>query len=252
MVHMKRFALALAAVAILPAGQVVAADYDPPISVEPAEEYVPVEIGSAWYLRGDIAYNFARDYGSSDSNRGAWLTGNPFTVGPYDLFDKDDDKDLVSGSIGFGYHFNDYLRADVNVGILTSQKYNASAEFDAIVPYVVDVDVKNTSWNGMVNGYIDLGTYAGLTPYVGAGIGAMYMKSELEGEASDRKSSYNFMYGLAAGVSYQVTKNTSIDVGYQYLNAPNVEYYAIGDNAVEVREGWSTNQIKVGLRYDLW
>lgn len=252
MVHLKRFALALAAVAIFPAGQVGAADYEPPIYVEPAEEYVPVEIGSGWYLRGDVAYNFARDHGSSDANRSGWLTANPFTVGPYDIFDQDDDKDLVSGSVGFGYHFNDYLRADINVGILTSQKFNASALFNAIGPYVVDVEVDNTAWNGLVNGYIDLGTYAGLTPYVGAGAGVLYMRSKIDGEASDGRSSYDFMYALSAGVSYQLTQNTSIDLGYQYLDAPNVEYYAISNNAVEVREGMSTNQVKVGLRYDLW
>ena len=35
-----------------------AADYDPPIVVDQPVEDVPVEVGSGWYLRGDIGYNF--------------------------------------------------------------------------------------------------------------------------------------------------------------------------------------------------
>ncbi len=34
----------------------MAADYDPPIFVDDSPEYVPVEVGSGWYLRGDIGY----------------------------------------------------------------------------------------------------------------------------------------------------------------------------------------------------
>jgi len=250
MVHMKRFALALAAVAILPAGQVVAADYDPPISVEPAEEYVPVEIGSAWYLRGDIAYNFARDYRDTSFSLDGWLDESPLTVGPFGIFSYSEKQNPVSGSIGFGYHFNDYLRADVNIGLLASDKYSASVIFDDDVE--VDVRVKNSAWNGLVNGYIDLGTYAGLTPYVGAGVGLLYTRTKIDGTASYRQSNYDFMYALSAGVSYQLTKNASIDIGYQYLDAPSIDYYAISNDSIELREGMSTNQIKVGLRYDLW
>ena len=33
------------------------ADDEPPVLVEQPEE-VPVEVGSGWYLRGDIGYNF--------------------------------------------------------------------------------------------------------------------------------------------------------------------------------------------------
>jgi opacity protein-like surface antigen len=250
MIHLKRIALAMAAAAIFPAGLAGAADYDPPIFVEPVEEYVPVEVGSGWYLRGDLAYNFARDYSDSSVSRD-WLADSPFTDGPFDLFDTDDDENPISGSIGFGYHFNDYLRADINIGILAGDDYSGSALFEDN-GLVVDVDVDNSAWNGLVNGYIDLGTYAGLTPYVGAGVGLLYMRSELEGDASERISNYNFMYALAAGVSYQLTKNVSIDAGYQYLDAPSAEYYAISNDAVELREGVSSNQIKVGLRYDLW
>ncbi len=250
MYPMKRIALAMATVAIFPAWQAGAADYDPPIYVEAAEEYVPVEIGSGWYLRGDVAYNFARSYKDSSFSLDGWLADNPLTVGRFDVFSYSEKENPVSGSIGFGYHFNDYLRADINIGILASDDYSATFQFDA--GGEVDVTVENSAWNGLVNGYIDLGTYAGLTPYVGAGIGVLYTRTKVEGTASFRQSNYDFMYALAAGVSYQMTKNASIDVGYQYIDAPGVDYYAISDDSVELREGMSSNQFKVGLRYDLW
>ena len=39
----------------------IAADYEPPIVIDQPVEEVPVEIGSGWYLRGDIGYNFQVD-----------------------------------------------------------------------------------------------------------------------------------------------------------------------------------------------
>ena len=52
--------LILAAAAALPL-PAFAADYDPPIVVDQPVEEVPVEVGSGWYLRGDIGYNFSLD-----------------------------------------------------------------------------------------------------------------------------------------------------------------------------------------------
>ncbi|TIM51306.1 MAG: porin family protein, partial [Mesorhizobium sp.] len=49
-------ALALAAIALTPLSQALGADYDPPIYVDQAPDYVPVEVGSGWYLRGDVSY----------------------------------------------------------------------------------------------------------------------------------------------------------------------------------------------------
>ncbi len=56
-----RIALSLAATAG-PVSVAASADYDPPIYVEDALE-VPVEIGSGWYLRGDLGYAFETEIG---------------------------------------------------------------------------------------------------------------------------------------------------------------------------------------------
>ena len=37
----------------------LAADYDPPIVIDAVDDYVPVEVGNGWYLRGDLGYAFS-------------------------------------------------------------------------------------------------------------------------------------------------------------------------------------------------
>ena len=65
-----RMAFALAAFASVPVvAPALAADYDPPVYVDEAPEYKPVEIGSGWYLRGDLAYLPRGTYRNLDFDR---------------------------------------------------------------------------------------------------------------------------------------------------------------------------------------
>lgn len=329
-----------AGAAMLPA-VAFAADYEPPVFVEEAEEYVPVEVGSGWYLRGDIGYMFDRNFKDQVLAVDDTLFDNNLVglgwVGPLDLIGVSQRRYPITGSVGFGYHFNDYLRGDFTVGILTNDKYSAAGNlaagfftppstidwFDPTVTDlpdfgclgtrtvttttldadgnpvgapVVTVDddwrrncavaasARTTAWNGMANGYIDLGTYVGITPYVGAGLGLLYTRTTVSAAADCRNGSvtqsdgttsttsvfncrngegsrefarydetkYNLMYGLSAGFAYKVSNNTSIDVGYQYLSAPSLDYYTVSDDGIRHRKGFDSHQIKVGFRYDLW
>jgi len=226
--------LAFAAMTLMSPGFAGAADYDPPIFVEEAAaaEYVPVEIGSGWYLRGDVSYNADRS--------------------PYDFEDSLAESDSVraGASVGVGYHFNDYLRGDLNLGFVSwdRQWYPDSP---------IGEKFENQVWNGMANAYVDLGTYVGFTPYVGAGVGVLYSRNKLEiddeADIDDQKAvddQYEFAYSLAAGASYQIARNTSVDLGYQYLSSPGTEY--VGLDGSDDDKGLDYHQVRVGLRYDLW
>jgi opacity protein-like surface antigen len=204
--------------ATLPA---IAADYNPPIIVEQATPWVPVEVGSGWYLRGDLSYN----------------SDEPL----YDFEDNDFELSRVGGSVGFGYHFNDIFRGDLNVGFLGSDERGST-----------DIDYASFSqWNGLANLYVDLGTFAGLTPYVGAGAGMTYTRQEIDTLLFDYEDrQYNFSYALMAGLSYQATKNVSVDLGYQFLDTPGLE--RVDPDTFAVSEGQKQHLVKVGLRYDLW
>lgn len=241
-----------AALAVLSAAPALAADYDPPIFVEEAPEYVPVEVGSGWYLRGDIAYNANKT-----------MRHNVFGVTP--LFRFSQYTTPIAGSIGAGYQFTDFMRAEANFGLLNYGR--SKLEYMIGVPGIADVKetARNTMWSGIVSLYGDLGTVAGFTPYVGAGAGFVLSKrnyrQQVDFRASrfidlqhrDRAQQYSLAYTLAAGVAYNINPNLAVDVGYQFLSAPNAQYVSInGPSSYSVRKGVNLHQVKVGLRYALW
>lgn len=248
--------LSIAALAVLPVTHALAADYDPPIYVEEAPEYVPVEIGSGWYLRGDVGYSIDDPYKNST-----------FGSGGYSIV-LNESAQPVTASFGIGYHFNDFLRAEANVGTLPYYKAGLNyltVDANNVVESNVDVEAKNRMWSGIVNVYGDLGTVAGFTPYVGAGVGMVSSKRRyhfhqnfadtniVDYDFVDSKRNYSFAYTLGAGVAYNVSKNLAIDVGYQYMSAPDAEHIEItGPASYAVHKGVDFHQVKVGLRYSLW
>lgn len=237
-----------AALAAAPTTAALAADYDPPIYIEEAPEYVPVEIGSGWYLRGDIGYNFNRRFRSYEIG-----TVPGLTVGQ--------DNTSLFGGVGFGHHFNDYLRAEANIGFLAQEQFQVSYADPFFPGFGGSAELKSEFWSGMLNGYVDLGTVAGLTPYVGGGIGVVYARSKIEGEVNfpdgstlsglAKQNHYSAAYSLGAGINYKVDSNTSIDLGYQYVSAPDAKFVSV-DNPYLYGKGIEFHQIKVGLRYNLW
>lgn len=209
-------------------GGAVAADYEPPIFVEQAPEYVPVEIGSGWYLRGDVTY----------------VASDP--VYDFDPVIGDLRNNRFGGSVGIGYHFTDLLRTDVNIGFVAGDRYRVDGGAAGTL------EETNRAWYGMANAYLDLGTIAGFTPYVGAGIGVLHTRnsSDFVYPVEIDSNQYRLAYALNAGVNYQISDNLSVDLGYQYLDSPKTEYRDLNTAAIE--EGVDYHQIKVGLRYDLW
>ncbi|ESX76648.1 porin family protein [Mesorhizobium sp. M0142] len=242
-------ALALAAVVLMPLTPALGADYDPPVYVDQAPDYVPVEVGSGWYLRGDVSYLVQKSFKDEDF---------AFTPASFD-----EKEDPIFASIGFGYHFNDYLRADLNVGYLPGNKIDVGYNDGTTV---ASATLKNYAFSGIFNGYVDLGTYVGITPYLGAGIGVVQSKRRLSASyftdnanpaddfvLRDNKTQYSFAYTLNAGLAYQVSKNVSVDLGYQYFSAPDAEYVTAESlTSFPIRKGINNHQVKVGLRYDLW
>ena len=57
---------------------------------------------------------------------------------------------------------------------------------------------------------------------------------------------------LLVGYRLPVITIVALDVGYQYMNSPNIETYSITAAGLTRHEGFDGHQVKVGLRYDLW
>lgn len=278
-----------------------------------------VEIGSGWYLRGDLGYQVNTKYRSAATGGANPFVGlAPFTPGG--ALNKENDFSKMSASIGVGYHLNDLFRMDFNLATIGLNSNSQGGVFTGgcdgtrtvtTINYVAGVPVlpgtttsgadsvdcgggitvKNSMYLGMLNGYVDLGTFAGFTPYVGGGLGVAYTKqtATATGRCSgsqvtsgvagvsqttntfvcDNQTSYtapaadvallaykedqwSLAYALNAGVGYQVAKNLTLDVGYQFTSAPDAMYANFNGTNITRHKGINVHEVRVGLRYDLW
>ncbi len=166
----------------LGAAPTLGADFKFP--VESAPEYVsnPVELGSGWYLRGDLAW--ANNKGpllapeSPDVRKGTWAV-----------------------DLGAGYKFNNWLRSDATIG-WNKERDQTRVGAAVVCPYRLDLVpspinsqvVVGYRWNTsetcnptntsrlnkldlMWNAYLDMGTWGGFTPFVGAGAGVSVLRT---------------------------------------------------------------------------
>jgi opacity protein-like surface antigen len=228
-------ALILAGGALLALTRVVAAAdlLPPPPALEPMPP-PPMEF-NGWYLRGDVGIGFN-------------ATAPSLAVSPNPLIGVADTaatntfyNPTISASgifdIGVGYQFNTWFRGDITEefrGGSSFQTLEVLNEPTAPASQYADFYRGNlSSYITMVNGYADLGTWYGVTPYVGAGGGFAYNRlsgmtdtgfaavgappSPVGGYLSDA-GKWNFAWGLMAGLSFDVTQNLKLDVGYRYLD----------------------------------
>jgi opacity protein-like surface antigen len=160
----------------------------PPMTIPASLAPTSVEVGSNWYLRGDVGVGFddapSVTLASIPSVPPGLLAAAPASGGTGAGF---------VGDLGFGYRFNDFFRMDATWDYWTSPSRTRS--FAVVCPYGLQgvanpatgaavgylYDVTNTCGGQtslsqhndtfLATGYVDLGTYAGFTPYVGAGGG---------------------------------------------------------------------------------
>lgn len=261
---------------ILGTADASAADLDPVL--EDAPQVMPqsnVVFGSGWYIRGDIG-----------ATRGAEVATTDPTLGgvPNFSFDRSHNIGYVA-SIGGGYAINNWFRTDAVFDFhqpVTSAR-NGNGFTCAYGAYGLPVggpyssvgyqtEHCNSSLSGalksydvLFNGYIDLGNWHGVTPYVGAGVGLSFghyqtavnyyypngapydfnytdpVSGASLNENFDRNASgtyYNPAFALMAGVSIDVFDHTKLDVGYRYVNLGRV----MGSTL-------STQEVRAGLRY---
>ncbi len=163
----------------------------PPLSIPASQGATAVEVGSNWYIRGDVGVTFDKLPTVTLSS----LALPPLSfVGAQTLAFGGSGSNTTDfdGGLGFGYRFNNYLRFDAtwdyragpgktrsgvvvcpyapltgvsNGGIPAGYLYNTA---DACNGYMNFKQHNNTF---LANAYVDLGTWAGFTPYVGGGVG---------------------------------------------------------------------------------
>ena len=223
---------------------------------------VPPAVLGGWYLRGDIGYSNQQVdslynvlYTTADSvaNVHREFTGAPFA------------------SAGVGYKFNNWFRVDA------TGEYRSKSEFNGADLYTLagvgtfpDVyTAKKSEWLALVNAYVDLGSWHGISPFVGAGVGAANVKISAftdSGVGVDGISDafafggehdeWNFAWALYAGVGMAVTDNVTLEMAYRYLDmgdgaSGDLRPYdgpGVIDNPMEFRD-ITSHDVKLGFRY---
>lgn len=252
--------ISAAAVAVVIATGAKAADM--PVYYEPE----PVEYKS-WYLRGDIGASH-QVVDEFTSPRWDELAGLGDTV--Y-LREDDFDASFFFGA-GVGYQINDMFRVDVTGEYRFDSDFHGLDNVDTASDG--DIDVVNEYWGTkeeavfLVNGYIDIATWGNVTPFVGAGIGASWIKlsdfqdyNAVGGVSgfSDDVSSWNLAYAAYAGLSFKVNEQMTFELAYRYLHLGDIEtddlLLAGGGNPTfnpyEFND-IASHDVKIGLRYTFY
>lgn len=209
------------ALSVVPAVYVVttptaAADLDMPYTELPSEPLPEqkVEFGTGWYIRGDIAgtQTYALTaYQVPESTLTEAQLARSNRLG-YDL------------SLGAGYKFTNAFRADVNVDFHQPLK---SINTDSYCYNSASLGCSGYgqlyTYDALINGFFDIGTWGPATPYVGAGLGVAF--GNYKGRLYDNGLTYgvgtayqNFAFALMAGVAFDIFDHTKLDIGYRYLN----------------------------------
>jgi opacity protein-like surface antigen len=229
--------LALAGIAAAFSGSARAADLPPAPSLPPP---APAESQfGGWYLRGDAGVGVnstAPELRTAPDPIATGVAGglisgpaiqpsSDATLSPFGMID-----------LGAGYQFNSWFRADATVeyraGARLKSQYaatdRASPYFGGPAQYADFYRADVSSIVGLVNGYVNLGTWYGLSPFLGAGVGFAdnrvsgfadqgpgYADYKLTGPNGART---RFAWALMAGIDFDISPNLKLELGYRYLN----------------------------------
>jgi len=243
-----------------------------------------VEWGSGWYLRGDLGFskdsqppiNADLSYTNSAKSKPSW-----------------------AGTIGFGNQINHWLREDTtfefNKGMnsdgTTATTKTCQTGATASTTTVNSVTTTTYTpinsqcygqqhaslnrWNIMQNAYIDLGTWFGITPYIGAGAGLSHFTTagNIAYYVSGTNQAYNptwtdasgthtvtwdktytpkgttqLAWALMGGVAIDASNHVKIDIGARFLNSGRITFTdSITGNTI--KKELISRQLKVGVRY---
>lgn len=236
---------------------------DMPIA-PPPQYYAPppVEEFGGWYLRGDIGLTASRGklhnniYDTLPATASLQQLGQGFSGG-------------TSYGLGIGYQFNNWFRADIT-GEYRSKVNFSGTDFVTYTPGGFQTDVYSggySSWVGLVNAYVDLGTWWCVTPFIGAGVGAAHIQTtgiQDFGLANGNPGSYfahgasttNLAWAAHAGLAYRVTNNLTIELAYRYLDM-GTAVHGYGQSYDGTNAGLSSFQyrdltshdVRLGLRW---
>ena len=235
---------------------------------------------SGWYLRGDLGAGL-------EAAPALKAAGNPIPPGvpggllsPYATSSFHDTTLSPSGTIdaGVGYVLNPWLRMDGTLEYRFGGRLHSSlaiadpAPLAGGGPFLAAGGLRAgvSSIVALVNGYVDLGNYWGVTPFLGAGVGVA--DNALSGVSDQgfaisgagpavpvggffsNASRTNFAWALTAGFDFDIAPNLKLEASYRYLNLGSIALGGLhcaagcgGAVAASSRGALVSNDIRIGL-----
>ncbi|KAA3447100.1 porin family protein [Mesorhizobium sp. SARCC-RB16n] len=239
---------------------VFAADLpEPQVEEAPPPVYEqPVDVGG-WYIRGDLDYHKSKvgDIDYITYGAAPCPCGPPVGVAGSKSFDYGKLKGGFSLGGGVGYKINEHFRTDLTADYWFKSNFNGGTS---------DLTTTSTEVSKMsallllANAYVDIGTWHGVTPYVGAGIGGARVKWDTvydpnTTESNPGTSSWRFAYAVMAGASYCLTDKVILDAGYRFSHIQGGRMFEYGPSSATpgagpgFDHGFNTHEVRGGLRY---
>ncbi len=192
-----------------------------------APQYAPpVEEFGGWYLRGDIGMTNQRVQKIDSNTARAFPANTDVGLGF--------DSSPLFG-MGIGYQFNNWFRMDV------TGEYRGRANFhgsDRLIFSSTAFQSDNFSGSKsealfLVNAYADLGTWWGVTPFIGFGVGTSY--NIISGFRDDNvqivdgitngsvanfadNGKWNFAWAAHAGLGYRISPSVTLELAYSFVD----------------------------------
>ncbi|MBN9076300.1 MAG: porin [Rhizobiales bacterium 65-79] len=230
--------------------------YEPQVVPAPVVTQ-PVETGG-WYIRGDVDYHWSSLRDANYITYGCGGGGGGCTGPGTDDFDTMHLGGAWSLGGGVGYNINHYLRTDLTVDYWGKSKFHGITTGTTCGgggPCSADNQSGYTAWLLLANAYADLGTYHGITPYIGAGIGGAHIQwdnvVDTNGNANPGAGTWRFAYALMAGASYCLTHNLDLDVGYRFTHVEGGRMFQFANGVGPGYDrGLNVHEVRAGLRYN--
>jgi opacity protein-like surface antigen len=172
--------------------------------------------------------------------------------------------DQAMAGVGVGYQVNNWFRGDVTGEYRTSAAYRSVNTYTAFCAnnFCQDSYTANVaSGVFLANAYFDLGTWYGVTPFVGAGIGGAIHKfsgmTDLGAGSgySTGITTTNLAWAVMTGLDFNITPNLKMEIGYRYLDMGRITSNPIICEQVsgcffeKQTFKLASNDIRIGFRY---
>ena len=204
----------------------------------PRSTYSPREVEpfAGWYLRGDVGYRLQKNSGAQAATGFVSPTSNKL-------------DNVAAVGLGAGFK-SGWFRTDLTVDFTPQSNYTGQI----VAPG--DTTAKVSTITALMNGYLDLGSWYRMTPYVGAGAGVANLTMSNYNSAvappfggASPQNRTNFAWAGMAGVAIAVAPNVLVDVGYRYLSLGDAMTASDAFGNMRLTK-ITAQEVRVGLRWN--